>query len=77
MQDFENCGVLMNSIWGMQGLIILGLCGVTVYFTGCHSEFMEVVRTLVALRLLRRSTQDIEEVYIYIYIIGRAIIVIY
>ena len=51
----------MNSKWGMRGFIPVAAQGPT-RFAKVSLEFMEVMRTLVTLRLLWQYTWDIEEV---------------
>ena len=56
-QYVRNCGALMNSNLGWRGLIVLSAQGYTK-FVKCHSGFVDVVRTLLVLRLLCRNAQD-------------------
>ncbi len=67
MQYYESIRVFINTILGPQGLILAEAQGKHKVST-CYLDFMKVVRGFVTIRFVGPYTQDIEEVYIYIYI---------
>ena len=67
MQDLQNCRALVNTILGPRGLNPVEAQG-RPRFAKWHLGFLFVVRSPITLRLLHEYMQDIEEVYIYIYI---------